>query len=100
MRSKPNPINAKPIVKELPCAECNAILQLEMPDKPKIVNSAELSILVLDHPKPIECDNCGAVFAFGINESTMPMVDLRVVRGASRRILMPGEAGNVNPLIQ
>jgi hypothetical protein len=60
-----------------------------MPVKPKIVNSAELSVLVLDHPEPIVCENCGAVFCFAINDQTTPLIDIRVVKKSSRRILTP-----------
>ncbi len=82
---------------KIECSECKTLLLLPDPPPYKVLNSVDMSVVVMDHPEPLICHHCGAGFCIQINaQSSMLDLGMRKFKESDRKIINPYDLGTLS----
>lgn len=77
----------EPQIKTIPCPECKAPLTITIPNKFKVLDGEDLSVVVFEHEK-FKCEQCGSLYSFTIDAQKLSLpIGFRLLKKAERRIL-------------
>jgi hypothetical protein len=76
------------------CAQCGAQVEMPDPPRPRILNTADISVLVADHPKPGFCLGCKLPVAIVMIAAQLQLAAMPIepAQAPSPIIVMPGSA--------